>query len=75
MAAGIFLGAFCSQFITAMLLISYGQSYRISWMLFPDTVLLTVVFFSLSFVIVGLFQHLGDSKDKDHRYAFGGQGK
>ncbi len=46
-AAGIFLGAFCSQFITTMLLISYGQSYRISWMLFPDTVLLTVVFFFL----------------------------
>ncbi len=63
-AAGIFLGAFCSQFITAMLLISYGQSYRISWMLFPDTVLLTVVFFSLSFVIVGLFNTRAIRKTK-----------
>lgn len=63
-AAGIFLGAFCSQFITAMLLTSYGQSYRISWMLFPDTVLLTVVFFSLSFVIVGLFNTRAIRKTK-----------
>ena len=63
-AAGIFLGAFCSQFITAMLLTSYGQSYRFSWMLFPDTVLLTVVFFSLSFVIVGLFNTRAIRKTK-----------
>lgn len=54
-AAGIFLGVFGSQFITAMVLASYGKSYQISWMLFPDTVLLTVGFFVLSFVIVGLF--------------------
>lgn len=74
-AAGIFLGAFCSQFITAMLLSSYGQSYRISWMLFPDTVLLTVVFFFSELCDCGTFQHPGDSKDKDHRYAFGGQGE
>ena len=63
-AAGIFLGAFCSQFITAMLLTSYGQSYEISWMLFPDTVLLTVVFFSLSFVIVGFFNTRAIRKTK-----------
>lgn len=54
-AAGIFLGAFCSQFITAMLLTSYGKSYELSWTLFPDTVKLTVVFFVLSFVVVGAF--------------------
>lgn len=52
---GIFLGVFCSQFITAMLLSSYGQKYTFSWMLFPDTVLLTVGFFALSFLAVGLF--------------------
>lgn len=51
--AGIFLGVFCSQFITAMLLNAYGKSYELSWMLFPDTVLLTVGFFVLSFLIVG----------------------
>lgn len=52
---GIFLGVFCSQFITAMLLTSYGKSYELSWTLFPDTVLLTVGFFILSFFLVGLF--------------------
>ena len=54
-AIGIFLGAFCSQFITAMLLTSYGKSYELTWTLFPDTVLLTVGFFVLSFLVVGLF--------------------
>ncbi len=52
---GIFLGMFCSQFITAMLLTSYGKSYKLSWTLFPDTVLLTAGFFVLSFVVVGIF--------------------
>ena len=53
-ALGIGLGALCSQFITALLLTSYGQSYRLSWTLFPDTAALTVAFFALSFLAVGL---------------------
>ncbi|MCM1121336.1 MAG: ABC transporter permease [Eubacterium sp.] len=53
-AAGIFFGMFGSQFITAMVLTSYGGNYRISWMLFPDTVFLTVGFFVLSFLVVGM---------------------
>lgn len=52
---GIFLGVFCSQFITAMLLTSYGKGYELSWTLFPDTVLLTVSFFIISFIVVGMF--------------------
>lgn len=52
---GIFFGAFCSQFITAMLLTSYGKDYVIAWTLFPDTVLLTIGFFTLSFLVVGVF--------------------
>lgn len=52
---GIFLGVFCSQFITAMLMTSYGKKYELSWTLFPDTVFLTVAFFALSFLLVGLF--------------------
>lgn len=55
LAAGLVFGVFCSQFITAMLLTSYGKSYRISFTLFPDTALLTVCFFTLSFLAVGLF--------------------
>ncbi len=54
-AAGVFLGVFCSQFITAMLLTAYGRSYEFSWNLFPDTVLLTVCFFILSFFVIGIF--------------------
>ena len=45
---------FCSQFITALLLTSYGKQYEITWTLFPDTVLLTAGFFILSFLVVGL---------------------
>ncbi len=52
---GILFGMVCSQFITAMLLSNYGKTYELSWMLFPDTVILTVVFFSLSFLLIGLF--------------------
>ncbi len=54
-AIGIFCGVFCSQFITAMLLNSYGKQYQLLWTLFPDTVLLTIVFFVLSLLVVGLF--------------------
>ena len=53
-AAGIFLGVFCSQFITALLLTSYGKQYEITWTLFPDTVLLTAGFFILNLLVVGL---------------------
>lgn len=52
---GIFLGVFCSQFITAMLLSAYGKPYELSWTLFPDTVLWTVAFFVSSFLVVGIF--------------------
>lgn len=52
---GIALGALSSQFISAMLLTSYGQPYRFSWMLFPDTALFTACFFALILLVVGLF--------------------
>lgn len=51
---GIFLGAVFSQFIAAMLLTSYGRPYHFSWMLFPDTVALTVCFFALVMLMVGI---------------------
>lgn len=50
---GIVLGAFGSQFITAMAMDSYGKEYELVWTLFPDTVLWTVGFFALSFGVVG----------------------
>lgn len=52
-AFGIFLGAVASQFITAMLLSSFGKPYSFAWTLFQDTVILTVVFFSLCQMFVG----------------------
>lgn len=52
---GIVIGTFCSQFITAILLSTYGKSFKLSWMLYPDTFLLTVVFFTLSYALIGLF--------------------
>ena len=54
-AAGILLGMVCSQFITAMLLADFGQPYRFTWMLYPDTVLLTVAVFLASFLAVGFW--------------------
>lgn len=53
---GIALGTVCSQFITAMLLQMFQRPFQFSFMLFPDTVLLTLVFFCTCFVITGLFQ-------------------
>lgn len=51
---GIAFGVVCSQFITAMLLTSYGAHYRLSCTLFPDTVLWTAGFFVFSFLAVGV---------------------
>ena len=51
---GIGLGAVCSQFITALLLTSYGRPYQPAWTLFPDTALWTAAVFLLIFLAVGL---------------------
>ena len=48
---GILAGAVCSQFITAMLMNAFGKEYRFTWLLFPDTIGITVVFFLLCFVL------------------------
>lgn len=53
LGGGILLGMLASQFITAMLQASFGKSYSFAWMLFPDTVLLTVGFFVLCQILVG----------------------
>jgi len=41
---GIILGSLLSQFISAMLLTTYGISPQIIWTLYPDTVVLTILF-------------------------------
>ncbi len=53
--AGILLGMFGSQLITALLLSQYDLPFRLSFMLFPDTALLTLCFFALSLLVIGLF--------------------
>ncbi|MDE5699776.1 MAG: ABC transporter permease [Lachnospiraceae bacterium] len=61
---GIFLGAVCSQFVTALLLQMFHKPFQFSVMLFPDTVLLTVLFFFLCFAFIGLFQVRAIQKTK-----------
>lgn len=52
---GILLGVVLSQFITALLLASYGQPFQLTFSLYPDTVGLTLAFFAVSFLVTGLF--------------------
>lgn len=51
---GICLGVLGSQWITAMLCTDYGQTYRITWTLYPDTVLWTIGYFAVCLCAVGL---------------------
>lgn len=53
---GIGLGGVFSQFITAMLLQMYHKPFEFSFMLFPDTIILTILFFCICFATVGLSQ-------------------
>ena len=53
-SVGILLGMIVSQVITAMLLDSFGEPYAFSWSFFPDTVLLTVGFFVICQILVGV---------------------
>ena len=53
-SVGILLGMIDSQVITAMLLASFGEPYAFSWSFFPDTVLLTVGFFVVCQILVGV---------------------
>ena len=53
-SVGILLGMIVSQVITAMLLASFGEPYAFSWSFFPDTVLLTVGFFVVCQILVGV---------------------
>ena len=49
---GIGLGGVFSQFITAMLLQMYHKPFEFSFMLFPDTIILTILFFCICFAII-----------------------
>ena len=51
---GIFAGVLLAQIITAMQLKSLGYPYQVTWTLYPDTCLLTILFFLASFTVIGL---------------------
>ncbi|WP_027622930.1 FtsX-like permease family protein [Clostridium lundense] len=51
---GIFLGTFISQFITLIVMNSFGEKYKISFSLFSDTIAITLLFFLIVFCIIGI---------------------
>ena len=51
---GILLGIVLSQFISALLLATYGQPFHLTFALYPDTVGLTLLFFAVTFLVTGL---------------------
>lgn len=50
---GVLLGTILSQFINMILMHLYNQEYKIFISLFPDTVLITVIFFLMAFFVIG----------------------
>lgn len=54
-ALGIFLGTLFSQLVTALILMTAEQKIIFSFKLYLDTVLITLLFFTAMFCIIGLF--------------------
>lgn len=51
---GILLGGLLSQFVTSVVLHSFGVPYKFFFPFFPDTIMITGIFFVLIFCLVGL---------------------
>lgn len=64
LAFGVFSGNLLSQFVSAMLLKTYGSEFKIEWEIYPDIAFLTIVFFLLCFIIIGFSNYLTISKMK-----------
>lgn len=54
-AFGIILGVVLSQFMTSIIMNSFETEYKLIFTLYPDTVLITFVFFLFTFCIIGFF--------------------
>lgn len=54
-ALGIFLGTLFSQLVTALILMTAEQKIIFSFKLYLDTVMITLLFFTAMFCIIGLF--------------------
>lgn len=52
---GILLGGLLSQIMNTILLTTYGRAAKISFSLFPDTILITGIFFLIVFCVIGFF--------------------
>jgi putative ABC transport system permease protein len=63
-AFGIFLGTLFSQLVTALILMTANQKIKFSFKLYMDTVLITLLFFTAMFCIIGLLNVRTLSKTK-----------
>ncbi len=63
-AFGIFLGTLFSQMVTALILMTANQKIIFSFKLYIDTVLITLIFFTAMFCIIGLMNVRTLSKTK-----------
>ncbi|MVB12061.1 hypothetical protein CAFE_27920 [Caprobacter fermentans] len=51
---GILLGTLLSQFVSVIIMASFGEPYRLYFSVFSDTVLWTFLFFTALFAVIGL---------------------
>ena len=63
-AIGIFLGTLFSQLVTALILMTINQTIIFSFKLYMDTVIITLLFFTAMFCIIGLMNVRALSKTK-----------
>ncbi len=52
---GIILGAFFSQILSSMVMNFFKEEYQMYFSLFPDTMLITILFFCFAFIFIGSF--------------------
>lgn len=51
---GILLGILLSQLVSAIIMSSFGETYQFYFSAFPDTIVLTLTFFAILFIIIGI---------------------
>lgn len=61
---GILLGVLLSQVISVIVVQSFGETYRLNFLIFPDTLLGTVLFFGMLSLLTGLKNIYGIRKTK-----------
>lgn len=51
---GILFGILLSQMVSAIIMSSFGESYHLYFSVFPDTIALTLAFFTILFIVIGI---------------------